>query len=137
MRAGVVEAAERGRQNAGQRGEAQDRERDHQDGEDRHLDVLGLDLLAEILGRTADHQPGDEHCQHGEQQDAVEAGADAAEDDLAELDVEQRHQPAERRVAVMHRVDRPVRGVGGGDRPDRRVGDAEADLLALHIAAGL
>jgi hypothetical protein len=89
------------------RREAQDRERQDQDGEHRHLHFLGLDLLAEILGRAADHQPGDEHRDDGEQQHAVEARADAADDDLAELDVEQRHQPAERREAVVHGLTAP------------------------------
>ena len=37
----------------------------------------------------------------------------------------------------MHGIDRAVRGVGGGGRPERRVGDAEANLLAFHVAAGL
>ena len=31
----------------------------------------------------------------------------------------------------------PQRGVGGDGREQRRVGDAEADLLAFHVAAGL
>ena len=38
-------------------------------------------------------------------QHAVEAGADAAGQDFAELDQEQRHQPAERRERVVHGVD--------------------------------
>ena len=67
------------------RGEAQDRQRQDQDGEHRHLDFLRLDLLAEIFRRAADHQAGDEHRDDGEHQHAVEARADAAEDDLAEL----------------------------------------------------
>ena len=44
-----------------------------------------LDLLAQILRRASNHQPGDEDREDGEDQQAVEAGADAAEDDLAEL----------------------------------------------------
>ena len=72
-----------------------------------------------------------------EDQHAVEPGADAAEDHLAELDVDQRHQAAERREAVVHGVDRAARGVGGDGREERRVGDAEADLLALHVAERL
>ena len=71
-----------------------------------------------------------------EDQHAVEAGADAAEDDLAELDVDQRHQAAERREAVVHGVDRAARACGGDGGEERRVGDAEADLLAFHVAAG-
>ncbi len=37
----------------------------------------------------------------------------------------------------MHRVDRAARGVGGYGGPERRIGDAEAHLLALHVAARL
>ena len=102
------------------RGEAEDRQRQDQDGEHRHLDLLGLDLLAEIFRRAPDHQAGDEHGDDDEQQHAVEAGADAAEDDLAELHVEHRHQPAERREAVVHGVDGAVRGGRGRRRPERR-----------------
>ena len=47
-------------------------------------------------GRSAHHQPRDEDGDDGEHQHAVQAAADAAEDDLAELDEEQRHQPAQR-----------------------------------------
>ena len=68
---------------------------------------------------------------------AVEARADAAEDDLAELHQPHRHEAAERREGVVHRVDRAVRGGRRRRRPQRRVGDAEADLLAFHVAAGL
>ena len=123
------------RQHDCDRGEAQDGQRQDQDGEHRHLDLLGLDLLAEILRRAADHQPGDEHGDDDEQQHAVEAGADAAEDDLAELHVDDRDHAAERREAVVHGVDRAAGGGRGDDREERRVGDAEADLLALHVAA--
>ena len=35
----------------------------------------------------------------------------------------------------MHRVDRAARGVGGHHREQRTRGDAEADLLAFHVAA--
>ena len=84
------------------RGEAEHRQRQDQNGEHRHLDLLRLDLLAEIFRRAADHQPGDEHGDDHQEQHAVEAGADAADDDLAELHVDQRDHPAERREAVVH-----------------------------------
>ena len=38
---------------------------------------------------------------------------------------------------VVAAVDRAVRGVGRRRRPERRVGDAEADLLVGHVAAAL
>ena len=104
---------------------------------ERHLHVVGLDLLAQVLGGAADHQPGDEHRQDGEHQHAVQAGADAAEHHLAELHVDQRHRAAQRRVRVVHRVHRAARGVGGDGGEQPRLGDAEARLLAFHVAAGL
>ena len=61
----------------------------------RHLDFLLFDLLAEVLRRPAHHQAGDEHREDAVQQDAVEAGAHAAEDDFAGHHVEQRHQAAD------------------------------------------
>ena len=67
------------------------------------------------------------------QQHAVEAGADAAEDDLAELHHDDRHHAAERREAVVHGIDGAVRGSRGRHRPQRRIGDAEAHLLAFHV----
>ena len=51
----------------------QDRQRKDQDDEHRHLHVVGLDLLAEVLRRAADHQAGDEHRQDDEDEDAVHA----------------------------------------------------------------
>ena len=50
-----------------------------------------------------------------EQQHAVQARADAADDDLAELHIDQRNHAAQRREAVVHGVDRAAGG-GGGDR---------------------
>ena len=38
---------------------------------------------------------------------------------------------------IVHRVDAAVAGRRGGRRPERRLRDAEADFLALHVAAGL
>ena len=102
-----------------------------------HLHLVGLDLLAQVLGRAADHQPGHEHGDDRERQHAVEPGADAAVDHLAELHQPHRDQPAERRERVVHGVDRAVGGGGGRGRPQRGEADAEARLLALHVAAGL
>ena len=73
-----------------------------------------------------------DHHQH-----AVEPGAHAAEDQLAELHVDQRHHAADRGERVVHAVDAAARGVGGDGGVQGRVGDAEPDLLALHVAAGL
>ena len=72
-----------------------------------------------------------------EHQHAVEAAADAAEHDLAELHEPHRHEPAERRERVVHRVHGAVRRRGRRRGPERGVRDAEARLLAFHVAAGL
>ncbi|MGY3120787.1 hypothetical protein ACVWXQ_004724 [Bradyrhizobium sp. S3.14.4] len=66
----------------------------------------------------------------------IEAGADAADDDFAELHVDQRDHAAERGEAVMHGVDRAARGGRGHHGEQRGCDDAEADFLALHVAAG-
>src|SRR4030088_1808789 len=83
VRAGIGHRRHRRRQHHGHRGPAEIHQRQHQDREHRHLDLAGLDLLADIFRGTADHQPGDEDRQHHEQQHAVKPGADAADDNLA------------------------------------------------------
>ena len=113
-----------------------DRGRD-QDDERGHLHLVGLDLLAQVLGRAADHEAGHEHGDDREDEHPVEARADPAVDDLAELHQPHGHQPAEGGVGVVHRVHRAVGGRGGGRGPQGGVGDTEPDLLALHVAAGL
>ena len=47
--------------------------------------------------------------------------------------MQQRHQAAERREAVVHGVDRAVGGGRGRHRPQAGIGDAEANLLAFHV----
>ena len=113
------------------RREHQDRQREDQHDEHRHLHVVGLDLLAQVLRRAADHQAGDEHRQDDEDEDAVHPGADAAEDHLAQHDVDERHQAAERRERVVPAVDRAAARVGRHGREERGVGDAEAALPCL------
>ena len=61
-RACVGQTLQRRRQHGGRRREAEDRERQDQQGQHGELHLARLDLLAEILGRAADHQPCDEHC---------------------------------------------------------------------------
>ena len=100
------------------------------------LTSLASIFLPTYSGVRPDHQPGDEHRDDDEQQHAVEAGADAADDDLAELDVDQRDHAAERGEAVVHGVDGAARGGGRDHGEQRRGDDAEADFLALHVAAG-
>ncbi len=98
---------------------------------------FGFELLAEIFRRAPDHQSGHEHGDDDEEQHAVKAGTDAAENDLAQLDVEHGNHPAQRHEAVVPGVDGAAGGVGRDCGEERGVGDAEADFLAFHIAAGL
>ena len=93
-----------------------------------------LDFLAEVFGSPPDHQAGDEYGDDYVQEHAVQPRAHAAVDDLAQHDVEQWHQAAQRSEAVMHGIHRAVRGVGGCGRPERRFAHAEAHFLALHVA---
>ena len=101
----------------------------------RHLHFLAFDLLAEVLRRAAHHQSGDEHREDGEQQHAVESRADAAEDDFAQVQVEERNQAAQGSEAIVHADDGAAAGVGGDGGEQRRGGDAEAHFLAFHVAA--
>ncbi len=101
------------------------------------FDFLALDLLAEIFRGASDHQAGNENGDDGEQEHSVEAGSDAAKNDLSRLNIEQRHQAAKRSIAVVHAVDAAVAGIGCGHGPKRRRGNPKADFLAFHVAAGL
>ena len=123
------------RQHARDRREAEDAGAEDERDEHRHLDLEGLDLLAEVLRRPADHQAGDEHGEdRADDEHPVHPGADAARRDLAELDVEQRDEPGDRLGAVVPGVD----GAGaraGRDRHEQAAdGGTEADLLAFHVA---
>ena len=96
MRARIGHRGHGGRIDNRNGGPAQIHQRQHQNGEHCHLDLARLDLLADIFRRAADHQARDEDRQHDEQQHAVKPGADAADDDFAELHVDQRDHAAKR-----------------------------------------
>ncbi len=132
----VGERRQSRRQDRGRGAEPQDAERQDEDREHRELDLVRLDLLAEVLGRAADHEPRDEDREDDEQEHAVEAGADAAEDDLSRGDVGERHEAADRREGVVPGVDGAARGVRRDRGEECRVADPEPDLLALHVPAG-
>ncbi len=60
-----------------ERGEAEDAGAEDEDDQHRHLHLECLDLLAEVLGRAADHQAGDEDRQdRADHEHPVQAGAD-------------------------------------------------------------
>ena len=100
------------------------------------LHVVRLDLLPQVFRRPAHHQPRKEHGQDHEDQHAVQARAHAAEDHLAQLHVDQRDQPAQRREGVVHRVHRAAGGVRGHGGEQGGGKDPEADLLPLHVPVG-
>ena len=136
MRPGIGDRGDRRRDHGRDRRPAEIHQRQDEDGEHGHLDFLRLDLLADIFGRAADHQAGHEDRDDDEEEHAVETGADAADDHLAELDVDQRDHAAERGEGIMHGVDRAAGGGRRDDGEERGGDDAEADLLAFHVAAG-
>ena len=78
MRTGIVEAVEAGLQHHRRGREAEHGERIDQHRQHGELHLARLDLLAEIFRRAADHQAGDEDRDHREDEQAVEARADAA-----------------------------------------------------------
>ena len=145
MRAGIVQIALHffpgnplePRPGNGDRRADQHNQRRNQNHERGHLHFVGLDLLAQVFRRAADHQPGHEHGHDDEHQHAVEPAAHAAEHDFAELHQPHRHQPAERRERIVHRVDAAVGGAGCRGRPQAGIHDAEPRFLALHVAARL
>ena len=137
MRAAIVELVGETGHHAGDGRAHQNGERSRQAQDDRPAHLARLDLLAQELGRASDHEAGDEHREDGEADHAVQAAAHAAEDDLAQGHLEHLDKTAQRGVGVVHGVNRAVGGGGGVSRPRGGGGDAEAALLALHVAAGL
>ena len=57
----VVELGHRLRVDRSHSRPAEIHQRQYQNGEHRHLDFLGFDLLADIFRRAANHQAGDEN----------------------------------------------------------------------------
>ena len=136
MRPGIIQCARSPRTHRRHGGEAQDRCGAGQQGHHAPRNLAAFDTLAEIVGRAAHHQAGDEHGQQDEQDHAVQAGPDAAVDDLAEQHVEQHQHPAKRRQAVVHGVDRAAGGVRGRCCEQRGAEHAETHFLAFHVGYG-
>ncbi len=106
MRTFVERSGQPGLGHRRDRGEPEDDERQHRDRKHRELDLARLDLLADIFGRTPDHQTGHENREDREEQEAIDPRADAADHHFAQLHVEQRDQAAKRGEAVVHGIDR-------------------------------
>ena len=121
----------------GDGGEAEDDERKDEQVEHGHLDVVGFDLFAEVLGGASDHEAGDEDGEDNKDEHAVHACADAAEDDLAEENIDERNHAAEGSEGIVHGVDGSAAGVSGDGGEEGGVGDAKADFFPFHVASGL
>src|SRR5262249_50697914 len=113
--------------------EDENKERSGQHGEQRHLHFLLLDFLADVLRRPADHQPGDEDAEDGVKEHSVETSADAAEDDLVGLHIEERDEAAKGRVTVVHAVHGPAAGISGHCGKECRRANSESSFLAFHV----
>ena len=95
MGTGIGKAREANGDHGGHRAEAEDYKRQDQQRQHGKLHFLGFDLLAEIIRRASHHESGDEDRDDGNHQDAIEAGADTARQNFAELDDEQRDKAAQ------------------------------------------
>ena len=111
--------------------------REDEDRQRGRLHVEGLDLLAQVLRRPADHESCDEDRDDHEDEHSVEPRANAAEDDFAELDVEHGDHSPQRGERVVHGIDRAAGSVGGDRGEQGGIEDAEADFLAFHVARHL
>src|SRR5262245_48314024 len=71
-------------------------------GDDGHLDFLLFDLFSDVFGSPSDHQTTDENGHYCIDQHAVQTSAYTPEDHLIRLNIEHRHEPAQRSKAVVH-----------------------------------
>ena len=134
VRAAVAQTVERGLEQHRRAREPEHHKRIDEHRQHRELHLAHLDLLAEVLGRAADHQPGDKDRDDGNDEKAVKSSADAAWPNAAGQKVEHRDEPGERRQRVEHRVDRAGAGAARRRGEQNRHRLAEANLLALEIA---
>ena len=82
-------------------------------------------------------RPAMNTAEHDEDHDSVQPRADSAEDYFAQHDIDQRNHSAERRERIVPSIDGAATRIRGHRGEQRRVGNAEADFLALHVSAGL
>jgi hypothetical protein len=93
-------------------------------------------FLAQELRRVAHHQSSNKDTDDSVDQSGKETNALAAEHALQHHADESAHA-AERRIAVVHRIDAAGGEQGGDAGKQSALNDAESNLLALHIAAWL
>ena len=89
--------------------------------------------MPEKFRRAAHHQPADKDGDDEEGEIVHPAYAHAAEP-AVDLHVEHLHHAAQRRLAVVHRVDGTVRGDGRHHTPHGRGRRTDPNLLAFHRA---
>src|ERR1035438_7179400 len=77
MRAGVIQPGFAPVAHHAPRGKTQDVNGENQQREHRHFDLEGSDFLAEIFRCAPDHQPGDKHREHDEDEHSVKSRAHA------------------------------------------------------------
>ena len=92
--------------------------------------------LPRYSGSPADHQPPQEDGDHGRHEHADQAGAEAAIGHFPQQHVEQEHAAAQGAEGTGLRGAGTAGAVGGGDPRQDRLGQTEADLLALEIRTG-
>ena len=109
VRAGVEHAGPFTGQRHRQRRAGQHQRRRGQQVQRGELQLPSAEFLAQVLRRSPDHQPGDEHRDHRQDQHAVQARSGAAGRDLAEHHVQQRRAAAEAGVRVVEAVHRTGR----------------------------
>jgi hypothetical protein len=75
MRSRVAQASKAGLDDAGDGGQTERCRWDANQGQDCQLYLRRTDLLADVIRRAADHEPGKENGDDAEQQHAVQTGA--------------------------------------------------------------
>ena len=115
MRPGVERAGPPGMERNRDPGEDKHDHRHDEDREAGEFHLPGLDLFAQVLRCSPDHQPTDEHRDDGEEQDRVEATADPARRDLPEHHARQQAEPAHGVERVVGTA-RPTRSTSGSRR---------------------
>ena len=95
-----------------------------------------LDLLTQVFGRAANHQPTDEHRQDGVHNHIHQSNTLAAKDHV-EHHVQQGDHAAQGGQGIVHVVDGACGKRGGSCGEHGGLRDAEAHFLALHAAHGL
>jgi len=104
MRPGIRQACEAGGKHRRDRRQDENCRGNDEQRQYSHLHVGGLDLLAEIFGRAANDQLGDEDSNQGKEQHPKKTRAGSADDHLIQHHIGHDHAAAERREAVMHGI---------------------------------